>query len=713
MQSANILPIGHAPTLQVRVKNRCEQFAQEEISAWMRALLDNVDKALTALSNRTDSTALKTLCFDAMREMRIQRSTVQKKFIDGLHTQLKRDNVLPTLMTTLPNDDEVKLRLALDTLARQINSSANAARTRLRARFHALAGQNTDPSWPVTPAQLGELFLSAIAPVNTDLRIKLTLLKLFDSHVLSPLPELYSRLEKVIVSETPKLVSQSATAGSSLPTAVLPLLNHLQTSNPGIPSGTRWSDWLHAQLPAQLSGHDTLRRVSSLIEELFISISQQGELPHPLSSLINQLRIPLLKVALLDKTFLTQNNHPARKLISALLQLAPAVAEQSEAAHCLLGKMQDVVARISREFAGNIGLFDSVLTEFNAFLEKEQTSNLQQQHHHIRQAQVNDEIELAQALVEQELAIRSAGRRLVPEIQSLLQNSWNRVLIAIYLEEGMGSPRWEMAMEITDELLNSVDEKIDLEQRQQLVAALPGIIAALREDLTSIRWEEIHIEGMFEQLASMIGADLMPSSHNSPSCKSSQEWIFRADTGEWELASTAGPASAASQENDDPIASILASASVTSDWTFDLERGKWRQQNVTTRTETASLSPPAKTVKATQPAPSDNTETPPQATLKDEFTDRALQLKVGEWIELRNTSNELLRARLAWKSEIAGRMIFVNWRQQVVAEPSVAGLAVQLRRGTARLLSQAPIVDKAFYSVMQLLAGDAVADLPR
>lgn len=711
MQSANILPIGHPPTLQVRVKNRCEQFAQEEIATWVRALLDNVDKALTALSNRTDSTALKTLCFDAMREMRLQRSSVQKKFVDGLISHLKRDNVHATLVTTLPNSDEVKLRLALDTLARQIDSTANPARKRLRARFHALSGQNTDPTWPVTPAQLGEFFLSAIAPVNTDLRIKLTLIKLFDSHVFSPLPDLYSRLEKVIISETPKLVSQGSTANSSVLTAVLPLLNHLQTSNPVLPAGACWNDWLHAQLPAHLSSHVTLRKASSLIDELFITINQQGELPHPLSNLINQLRIPLLKVALLDKTFLTQSSHPARKLIATLLQLSPAVAEHSEAAHCLLGKMQDVVARITREFAGNVSLFDGVLTEFNAFLEKEQTSNLQQQHDHIRQAQVNDEIELAQALVEQELAIRGAGRRLMPEIQSLLQNSWNKVLVAIYLEEGMGSPRWEMAMEITDELLNSVDEKIDLEQRQQLVAMLPGITAALREDLTSIRWEEIHIEGMFEQLASMIGVDPI-ASRNNPSHKASEEWVFRADTGEWELASIASQAPSTALDNDDAIACILASATVTSEWTFDLERGKWRQQNVTTRTETASVNPPSNTAKAIKPASTDKTETPQQATIKDEFTLMAQQLKVGEWIELRNASNDLLRARLAWKSDIAGRMIFVNWRQQVVAEPSLAGLAVQLRRGTARLLSQAPIIDKAFYSVMQLLAGDAMADQP-
>ncbi|PMZ30557.1 DUF1631 domain-containing protein, partial [Pseudomonas sp. GW247-3R2A] len=62
--------------------------------------------------------------------------------------------------------------------------------------------------------------------------------------------------------------------------------------------------------------------VINLIAMLFECILDDRNLPDSLKALIGRLQIPMLKVAVLDKSFFSRASHPARRLLNEIAAAA-------------------------------------------------------------------------------------------------------------------------------------------------------------------------------------------------------------------------------------------------------------------------------------------------------------------------------------------------------------------------------------------------------
>ena len=88
---------------------------------------------------------------------------------------------------------------------------------------------------------------------------------------------------------------------------------------------------------------------------------------------------------------------------------------------------------------------------------------------------------------------------------------------------------------------------------------------------------------------------------------------------------------------------------------------------------------------------------------EDEFVEAARQMKVGNWIEFIDESGNRERAKLSWISPISSKYLFVNRRGLKVCDKSIASLAVELRRGSAVLLEEVPLFDRALDAIVERL----------
>lgn len=110
------------------------------------------------------------------------------------------------------------------------------------------------------------------------------------------------------------------------------------------------------------------------------------------------------------------------------------------------------------------------------------------------------EIERARAIVDQEIAIRANDIELPEEVDILINEAWKEVLVGMFLEEGEDGVRWQLALEITEELLWSLAPKQSSRDRKHLADMLPLLVSVLRQGLQTISWEESRIESMFASL---------------------------------------------------------------------------------------------------------------------------------------------------------------------------------------------------------------------
>lgn len=98
--------------------------------------------------------------------------------------------------------------------------------------------------------------------------------------------------------------------------------------------------------------------VINLVSMLFEFILDDRTLPDSLKALIGRMQIPMLKVALLDKTFFSRGSHPARRLLNEIASASLGWAEHNDARRdSLYQKIEQVVMRLLNDFVDDPAIF--------------------------------------------------------------------------------------------------------------------------------------------------------------------------------------------------------------------------------------------------------------------------------------------------------------------------------------------------------------------
>ncbi len=391
--------------------------------------------------------------------------------------------------------------------------------------------------------------------------------------------------------------------------------------------------------------------VINLVSMLFEFILDDRTLPDSLKALIGRLQIPLLKVAVLDKTFFSRGSHPARRLLNEIASAAMGWGDQDEAHRdSLYQKIEQIVARLLNDFVDDPAIFSELLADFLAFIgdERRRSELLEQRTRDAEEGRAKAEI--ARQEVEYALNQRLLGKTLPEVVVRLLQEAWSKVLLLTCLKHGTQSEEWQAALDTMDDLVWSVTPHEDDESRARLLELVPSLLKALRDGLVSAAFDPFSTGSFFTQLEALHVQTLQrfQQPQNDPD--------------EIEL-------------NGDGAAQITADTAPTMVEVVD---------------EIVLL------------APGESREQEPEISLPD--NDQALiqvdNLRVGSWVEFQEDEEHKLRCKLAAVIKPTGKYIFVNRTGMKVLEKTRMGLATEFQRGAIRLLNDTLLFDRALESVI-------------
>ncbi|CRL96768.1 MULTISPECIES: DUF1631 domain-containing protein [Pseudomonas] len=244
--------------------------------------------------------------------------------------------------------------------------------------------------------------------------------------------------------------------------------------------------------------------VINLVALLFEFILNDLTVPGAFKALIGRLQIPMLKVALLDKSFFSRASHPARRLLN---EIAAAVMGSSPPEDCqrdhLYLRIEQVVQRLLNEFVEDPAIFPQLLAEFSVFTADERRrSDLLEQH--TRDAEAGRvRTEAVRQRVADVLNRRLLGKVLPRPVVQFLQQAWSQVLLLTSLKHGEQSVQWQAALRTMDELIWSVSLQQDTEAGRHLLEQLPGLLKALRDGLTSAAFDPFSTREFFLRLQAL------------------------------------------------------------------------------------------------------------------------------------------------------------------------------------------------------------------
>ncbi len=389
---------------------------------------------------------------------------------------------------------------------------------------------------------------------------------------------------------------------------------------------------------------DEDKALIELVALIFDSILSEDRIPSSIRLWFARLQMPVLRTALADPSFLTAEDHPARRLIdrmgSCVLGFDPGVGLDT-----LEGEIKRIVQVVEQYPETGRRVFELVLKEFEAF----QARSVQEQPQWQRVVDVASQLEQRETLaVRYTIELRQLLEQapVLDGLRDFLFRTWAEAMAQATIVYGEKDERAVRVREVAADLLWAASTKPTRHERAQVIARVPAIMARLREGLTLLGIEPARQESVLKPVTDALAAAFV-----SRAASVDPAWLARFT------------------RRLETLEDVLPAAQEASDWVLSRE-----SLELLTGQEVAGM-----------------TVVPdPDIPVPRHLLAWAAALPLGSWHALEHNGRQMV-VRLAWVSPRKQLYLFVNAVQQAwlmqqgrVAMYLKAGL---LRPGEAEALT--------------------------
>lgn len=230
----------------------------------------------------------------------------------------------------------------------------------------------------------------------------------------------------------------------------------------------------------------TLDIVAMLFDQLF----DDPKVPNGVKGIIGRMQIPMLKVAIADKTFFSKKTHPARQFLDTLGEIALRLPADFDTANPLFARLESVLQDLVNTFQDNFEIFDSARERLQALVAEEDRRVEQENQAVVKRVEETENLALAKSVAQNEVKARIQTHNLPGPVLEFLIQQWLKLLLLLHVKEGDESPAWKDALESIDLLIWSVEPKSTLEERRKLATVVPGLIRKLTVGLKTAGIED-------------------------------------------------------------------------------------------------------------------------------------------------------------------------------------------------------------------------------
>lgn len=256
--------------------------------------------------------------------------------------------------------------------------------------------------------------------------------------------------------------------------------------------------------------------VINLVSMLFDFIFDDQALATEIKALIGRLQIPFLKAAIADKTFFSNDQHPARLFLNSLARAGSQWSSSQGVSDPLYRLIREMVFRVLNDFELDASLFERLRAEVEDVVERQESQRQ-------RIEERLQEVEQGKILAEQTRRIVTValqeriGQRALPAVAvTLIRDAWQQVLYLTCLREGSGSDKWNRALKVLEVLIWSVLPKKDEAARAKLADLGPKLIVSLRKGLEEIGYDGAERQRLLDELAQLHASLLTPEQAVEP-----------------------------------------------------------------------------------------------------------------------------------------------------------------------------------------------------
>jgi hypothetical protein len=375
---------------------------------------------------------------------------------------------------------------------------------------------------------------------------------------------------------------------------------------------------------------------------LFDYIFRDPSIPESLRGLFTRLQVPILKTALLDRSFFSDKKHPARRLLDHLAAASiGATADAGYGAGFELVATR-VIDELCRDFKVDVAAFVGADAKLQEFVDGEQRKLAASLNTEVAGVFAAEEDDADRSHVRAFIRDELSGANVPFDVRSFSETTWADYLTLLRAKHGTESDAWRGAVQTLEDLLWSITAKEGPAQKARLAKLVPGLIRNLRAGAAALRIDDDRMRPFLDAMYQLHMAAIRPKT-DAPTQKATTESVAA------------------------PIASTQAEAAPANDY-LDMttaDRGDSSIINI---------------------------------------HDFVSEMVVGTWLCFEQ-DDESIDARLSWISPLRSKYIFTSRVRTKAVVVTPEELAWQLGIGKTRLIVEpVPLFDRAVSAALDSIA---------
>ncbi|MBL4819935.1 MAG: DUF1631 family protein [Gammaproteobacteria bacterium] len=387
--------------------------------------------------------------------------------------------------------------------------------------------------------------------------------------------------------------------------------------------------------------------IINVLAMLYDAIADDVSLVAPIKKLICSTQLTIIKLALSDANFFDKTQHPARTLLNNVANAGIGWTDLEKLENdTTYRKMKELVGRLVTGFDSDVAFIEDLLSEYDQFKSQDLENTIETKEQAEVSGEQNERIDNIGALASQRIKERIT-EEIPPLVTEILLTHFHKFMIDLILREGVGSNSWKHVINTIDELLWTVKADKQSGDRERFEKINPQILANLASAFSTAGTDEVTSKGLLSRL------------------KELQNETFKL----------------AESREKSQVAAEMAAGVFELDSDIHIDFGDEDE------------------------AAEDDLSLPEV----DEYLLQVNKLPLGVWLEFRIDERRKMPCTLAAKLETIDKFIFVNRQGIKMMERTRTGLAMELKNGTVKIISEWPLFERAMEALIGILRENKAA----
>jgi len=189
-----------------------------------------------------------------------------------------------------------------------------------------------------------------------------------------------------------------------------------------------------------------------LVGMLFDYITRNVREGSAARTLLTQLHVPVLRVALGDRRFFTHRAHPARELLNTIAETGARWIDDADSDPELVRQMQRVVDHVGDEFNGDLGVFETLLADLGRHMQVLARRAEVVERRHVDAAKGRDKLDVARDIARRAVTLVLENSTPAGFVRALLEHAWTDSLALIALRHGENSQQFRDGIAVAQRL---------------------------------------------------------------------------------------------------------------------------------------------------------------------------------------------------------------------------------------------------------------------